>query len=29
VVSPTGRGRVDLVKLDGRWRIDLPPYGTR
>ena len=24
VVSPTGRARVDLMRHDGRWRIDLP-----
>lgn len=28
VVSPTERARLDLVKQDGRWRIDLPRYGT-
>jgi hypothetical protein len=28
VVSPAGRARVDLLKLDGRWRIDLPQYGS-
>jgi hypothetical protein len=28
VVSPAGRSRVDLIKLDGRWRIDLPTYGN-
>ncbi len=27
VVSPAGRARVDLVKLDGLWRVDLPQYG--
>jgi hypothetical protein len=29
VVSPTGRARVNLIKQDGRWRIDLPQYGAR
>ena len=24
VVSPSGRARVKLVRVDGRWRIDLP-----
>jgi hypothetical protein len=28
VVSPAGRARLELVKLDGRWRIDLPQYGS-
>jgi hypothetical protein len=28
VVSPTGRARMDLVKVEGRWRIDLPSYGN-
>jgi len=28
VVSAAGRARLDLVKLDGRWHIDLPPYGA-
>jgi hypothetical protein len=28
IVSPAGRSRVDLVRLDGRWRIDLPTYGN-
>jgi hypothetical protein len=27
VVSPVGRGRIDLVKIAGGWRIDLPSYG--
>jgi Domain of unknown function (DUF4878) len=27
VVSPAGRARIDLVKLDGHWHIDLPQYG--
>lgn len=27
VVSPAGRSQVELVKVDGRWRIDLPRYG--
>lgn len=25
IVSPTGRARMQLVKVGGRWRIDLPP----
>lgn len=28
VVSPAGRARMDLVKVDGHWRIDLPQYGN-
>lgn len=28
VVSPAGRARMELVKVDGRWRIDLPQYGS-
>jgi hypothetical protein len=28
VVSPVGRARVDLLRIDNRWRIDLPQYGT-
>ncbi len=27
VVSPSGRARTDLVKVDGRWRIELTHYG--
>lgn len=28
VVSPAGRSRIELVRVDGRWLIDLPAYGT-
>ncbi len=28
VVSPVGRSRIDLVKAEGRWKIDLPSYGN-
>ncbi len=28
VVSPAGRARIELVKVDGRWLIDLPGYGS-
>ena len=28
IVSPAGRARLELVKLEGRWRIDLPQYGS-
>lgn len=28
VVSPAGRSRIELVKADGRWTIDLPAYGS-
>jgi hypothetical protein len=27
LVSPAGRARLELVRLDGRWKIDLPQYG--
>ena len=27
LVSPAGRARVELLKINGRWRIDLPQYG--
>ena len=29
VVSPAGRARMELVKVSGRWLIDLPSYGVR
>jgi hypothetical protein len=25
-VSPSGRARLDLLEIDGRWRVDLPHY---
>ncbi len=28
IVSPAGRSRMELVRLDGRWRIDLSQYGS-
>jgi hypothetical protein len=28
VVSPAGRARMELVKVEGRWRIDIPRYGV-
>jgi len=28
VVSPAGRSRIELVRIDDRWLIDLPAYGT-
>lgn len=28
VVSPAGRARLDLYKVDGRWHVDLPQYGA-
>lgn len=28
VVSPVGRSRMELVKVEGRWRIHLPQYGN-
>jgi hypothetical protein len=27
VVAPTGRARIELVKVAGHWRIDMPRYG--
>jgi hypothetical protein len=29
VVSPGGRERVDVVRVDDRWRIDMPQYRQR
>lgn len=28
VVSPAGRARLELLRLEGRWLVDLPHYGT-
>lgn len=28
VVSPAGRARLELVRIEGRWRVDVPAYGT-
>src|SRR5690349_2869285 len=28
IVSAAGRSRVQLQKIQGRWRVDLPQYGT-
>ena len=28
IVSPAGRSRLQLYKVAGRWRVDLPTYGT-
>ena len=28
IVSPVGRSRVQLVEIEGRWRVDLPKYGA-
>ena len=28
IVSPAGRSRLSLYKIDGRWRVDLPQYGA-
>ena len=27
VVSPAGRSRIELVKIEGRWKIHIPEYG--
>jgi hypothetical protein len=26
IVAPSGRARLDLIEIDGRWRVDLPHY---
>ena len=28
VVSPAGRSRIELVRVGGRWLVDLPAYGA-
>jgi hypothetical protein len=28
IVSPAGRSLLQLVRVDGRWRVDIPAYGT-
>jgi predicted lipid-binding transport protein (Tim44 family) len=28
IVSPSGRSDMTVVKIDGRWHIDLPQYGA-
>jgi hypothetical protein len=28
IVSAAGRSRVQLQKIEGRWRVDLPRYGS-
>jgi hypothetical protein len=28
VVSPSGRERIELVRVEGRWRIKIPHYGA-
>ncbi|MBC7974177.1 MAG: hypothetical protein H7138_04275 [Myxococcales bacterium] len=28
LVSPAGRARLEVVKVGGRWRIDLPGYAS-
>jgi hypothetical protein len=27
IVSSDGRGQLQLIRVDGRWRVDLPSYG--
>lgn len=29
IVSPAGRSRLQLLRVDGRWRVDLPQFGGR
>ena len=28
IITPAGRYDLDLIRIDGRWRIDIPHYGT-
>jgi hypothetical protein len=28
IVSPAGRARLELVLVDGRWRVDMPEFGS-
>jgi hypothetical protein len=28
IVSPAGRSRLDLFRVEGRWRVDLAAYGA-
>jgi hypothetical protein len=28
VISPSGRARMDLVRVEGKWRIEIPQYGA-
>jgi hypothetical protein len=28
VVSPAGRAQLELVRVEGRWRIELPQYAA-
>jgi hypothetical protein len=28
IVSPAGRARLELVFVDGRWRVDMPGFGS-
>lgn len=28
IVSPAGRSRLQLQRVGGRWRVDLPQFGT-
>ena len=28
VISPLGRSRIDLVRIEGQWRIEIPQYGA-
>ncbi|MBS1121299.1 MAG: hypothetical protein H6Q90_3527 [Deltaproteobacteria bacterium] len=28
VISPSGRSRMDLVRVEGRWRVEIPQYGA-
>ena len=28
IVSPAGRAELELVRVDGRWRVDMPAFGS-
>jgi hypothetical protein len=28
IVSPAGRAQLELVRVDGRWRVDMPTFGS-
>jgi hypothetical protein len=28
IVSPAGRARLELLQVDGRWRVDMPNFGS-
>ena len=28
IITPAGRSNLDLIRIDGRWRIEIPHYGS-